>query len=138
MVFADLVGSEKLKNEITNAFQKNPKDWNLDALRKLQDEYPSLTTMFDIILEQLAWVIVTKSWAQFWGSPEGVADWNRFICEKDNSEIINKLLLKIDELNNASLQKSLICPLERRDCKWHEHLTDELKAKCPSRNSTLR
>ncbi|KAJ9616575.1 hypothetical protein H2200_000294 [Cladophialophora chaetospira] len=133
-VFANLVGSEKLKNVITDSFQEHPIDWTLNSLRALQDDYSSLTTIFDIILEYHAWVIVTEGWAGFWGSPDGIVAWNKFICDQDNCSIVNQLLLKIDELNSGRLRKRLICPSDRKDCKWHEHLNDETKAKCPGRN----
>jgi hypothetical protein len=132
-VFADLVGSEKLKNVITDSFQADSSDWSLHSLRKLQDNYPSLTTMFDIILEYQAWIIVSEGWAGFWEFQDGAMAWSKFICDKGNANILIKLHLKVDELNNGKALKPLICPPERRDCKWHEHLSDETKAKCPRR-----
>ena len=132
-VFADLVGSEKLKNVITDSFQEDLSNWNLNSLRTLQDDYPSLTTCFDIILEYQAWIIVTEGWAGFWGSTVGNTAWNKFICDKDNASIISQLLLKVDELNAGKALKPIICPPDRKDCKWHEHISEETRAKCPRR-----
>ncbi|OCT49874.1 hypothetical protein CLCR_07375 [Cladophialophora carrionii] len=151
LVFADLVGSEKLKNVVLDTVQANVARYSIDTLRDLQDNHPSLTVCFDIILEYLAYVVVTEGWAQFMdqthsqtetgsdqdhgsGRGRGRSAWNDFIAAKDNLGIVNKLLLKVDALNREKAQNTLVSPAEREDCKWHEHLSEETKAKCPRRS----
>ncbi|ETI19781.1 hypothetical protein G647_08794 [Cladophialophora carrionii CBS 160.54] len=146
LVFADLVGSEKLKNVVVDTVQANVAQYSIYTLRDLQDNHPSLTVCFDIILEHLAYVVVTEGWAQFMnqthsqtetGSDQdhgsGRSAWNDFIADKDNLAIVNKLLLKVDALNGEKAQNTLVSPAEREDCKWHEHLSEETKANCPRR-----
>ncbi|KIW70173.1 hypothetical protein, variant [Phialophora macrospora] len=139
LTFADLVGSEKLKNVVIDTMQANVAHHSIYALRDLQDNHPSLSVCFDIILECQAYIVVTEGWARFMartGSDQEQGGWDGFIADKDNLDIVNKLLLKVDDLNKEYAQKSLICPTEREDCKWHDHANEETKAKCPRNDPT--
>jgi hypothetical protein len=135
LTFADLVGSEKLKNAVIDIMQANVAHHSIYALRDLQDNHPSLGVCFDMILEYQAYIVVTEGWARFMArtgsDQEQGRCWDAFIADKDNLGIVNNLLLKVDDLNREYAQKILICPTERDDCKWHDHATDETKAKCP-------
>ncbi|EXJ61853.1 hypothetical protein A1O7_02283 [Cladophialophora yegresii CBS 114405] len=146
LVFADLVGSEKLKNVVIDTMQANVARFSIYALRDLQDHHPSLTVCFDIILEYLACVVVMEGWRhlmdraetesdydQLYGSANFKGCWADFITDHGNLDIVNKLLLKVDDLNREKAQNTLISPAEREDCKWHEHLTEQAKANCPRR-----
>ena len=132
-VFADLVGSEKLKNVIMDSFQGDLRGCKLYSLHFLEKEHPALTTCSDIITEYLAYVVVTEGWKEFFRYCGTSPAWSDFMCDRDNAGIINKLFLKVDELNEEKARGTLINPMERKDCKWHEHISEETKAKCPGR-----
>ncbi|OQV05909.1 hypothetical protein CLAIMM_10565 [Cladophialophora immunda] len=137
--FADLVGSEKLRNTIMDSMQDVPMDhWDLDSLLVLDSEYSSsLASLWDFVLECLAYKIVVGGWAEFTGPErdhEGSV-WGAFVSKTDNIALLNRLLLKVDQLHEEKDHHRLVAPTARKDCKWHEHASDDTKAKCP-RNAT--
>ncbi len=132
-VFADLVGSEKLKNVIVDSFQRDLTIWGLSSLRLSVKDYPSLATCSDIIIEYWAYLIVTGGWMQFINDYGGTSTWSRFIRHIDNAGSLNTLFARVDEVNERKAGGTLINPMERKDCKWHEHISEETKAKCPRR-----
>ena len=53
----------------------------------------------------------------------------------ENHDLLNKLLLKVDELNAVAKHGGrIISPAGRSDCQWHEHVSEETKARCARNN----
>ncbi|OAL38938.1 hypothetical protein AYO20_01689 [Fonsecaea nubica] len=137
--FADLVGSEKLRNTIMDSMQDVPLGhWDLKSLCTLDAEYSSdLGVLQDYVLDCLAYKIVVGGWAEFTGSDRDSpgSTWRDFVSETANTGLLNQLLLRVDKLNEEKNHHHLVAPMAQRDCKWHEHVSDDTKAKCP-RNTT--
>ncbi|KIX94783.1 uncharacterized protein Z520_09473 [Fonsecaea multimorphosa CBS 102226] len=133
--FADLVGSEKLRNTIMDSMQDVPLDhWDLNSLLLLENEHcSSLGGLCDYVLECLAYKIVVGGWAEFIKQDRGGGDviWRSFISDAANIDLLNRLLLKVDQLNEEKDHNRLVAPSARKDCMWHEHASDDTKTKCP-------
>ncbi|OAP64320.1 hypothetical protein AYL99_00292 [Fonsecaea erecta] len=133
--FADLVGSEKLRNTIMDSMQDVPMHhWDLNSFWLLNAKYSSsLGGLCDYVLECLAYKVVVGGWAEFTGRDrdDEESTWATFVSEATNLELLNRLLLKVDQLNQEKDHNRLVAPATRKDCKWHEHAGDDTKAKCP-------
>ncbi|KIW86821.1 uncharacterized protein Z519_12607 [Cladophialophora bantiana CBS 173.52] len=135
--FADLVGSEKLRNTVMDSMQDVPLDhWDLRSLWTLDAHYPSLEDLCHYILECLAYKIVMNGWADFTAADRNCEGnmWYDFVSNMNNIELLNALLLKVDELSMLKDKNMLVAPTDRRDCKLHEHASDDTKAKCPRKD----
>jgi hypothetical protein len=86
----------------------------------------------DYVLETCAFQIVTKGWQFLVSTERGENHRGLGTREGINGslEIPTRLLLRVDELNEAKMNGKLIDPKARRDCKWHVHGLQEQK-QCP-------
>lgn len=137
--FADLVGSHQFKNWVMDQVQAyglfGP---SLEMLSSLRTSNASMSKMADFMVECVAHKIVSDGWAAFTRSDrdrKGNA-WNDFIRNKANIPLVNRLLLKEDELLELQRQGKCICPYDREDCKWHEHPDEDDEKACPRKIAT--
>ncbi|KAK5238425.1 hypothetical protein LTR47_000168 [Exophiala xenobiotica] len=134
MQFADFVGSSKYKNLVMDSIQQHSiEKWDLIELLRLDDAEESEDLYVDYALECLAYNIVKKGWATFtnFDRIEERDNWKLFMQQQSYTfRSLRKLLLRVDELNEAKDAGKLIDPTARKDCKWHEH-TDEDRKECP-------
>ncbi|KAJ9502741.1 hypothetical protein LTR99_009357 [Exophiala xenobiotica] len=134
--FADFVGSPKYKNMVMDSIQQHPSnEWSVRELDSLTLLVGSADLYVDYAIECLAYRIVTEGWTVF-AQADRVEDnneWQEFLRhESEQFELgsLKKLLVRVDELNEAKDAGKLIDPTARKDCKWHEH-TNEEREKCP-------
>lgn len=134
MEFADFVGSTKYKNFVMDSIQRLPiETWGVGELDSLDLVRESADLYVDYALECLAYRVVTKGWTNFTGADgsDDIRGWKAFLEQQsDTFGILNKLLVRIDELNETKDAGKLVDPTARKDCKWHEH-TEEDREKCP-------
>jgi hypothetical protein len=132
--FADLVGSEKLKNEVMDALQKRSLwSWSLDWITALERAGLSSSPAMDYVFECLAYRIIVGGWVHFTSTHRlgtGEKIWYEYMSEPRNHQNVARLYSMLDQLNNEKDRKALICPQTRKDCSWHEHMTEEARAKC--------
>lgn len=136
---AHFLGSENLTNALMDALQEE--DWeevHLEWLNNIEECGLANSPVSDFTIETLAYQIVTTSWTAFAADTHATAlDFNtdatldNFISDKTNLAAINRLLAKVDELNKEKDQQTLVRPKDRRDCRWHQHATDEARDECP-------
>lgn len=131
--FADLVGSHRFKNWVMDEVQAyelfGP---SLEMLRSLRTSNASMSKMTDFVVECVAHKIVSDGWAAFTCSDrdkKGNA-WNDFVGDKANIPLLNRLILKVDDLLELQRQGKCVCPYDREDCKWHEHPDEQDEKAC--------
>jgi len=132
--FADLVGSEWLKNMVMDELQKRGAErWDLNSLRAVPTLSSSMALLADFIVENAAYRIVENGWASFMGSDGGTegTEWNEFVTDKANMGLLQDVMLRIDKLHKEKDQGKLVCPSKRKDCRWHEHTDKEDEKQCP-------
>ena len=132
--FADLVGSEKLKNTVMDAMQELPlSHWGLEWPVALERLGLYNSPLMNYIFECLAYRMVLRGWKRFANARPAAANrihWFEFISDTNNRDHLWRLLGKLDGMNFRKDGCALVAPDERRDCKWHEHLTKESKERC--------
>ena len=129
--FADLMGSEILKNSVMDSIQKiDPDYWTLEDLSVLESYGNLLSRVKEYVLECLASKIAVRGWAGIIDKKrgDGENDWATFVGNEENLGLLNNVLLKVDELNATKRSGGVFFG---NGCKWHEHLSDETKANCP-------